>query len=185
MCTPRQTWIVKHNNFVMRIDTLYKQHFSAVYKFFYFKSFDQTTAEDLTSQTFLILVQKMYDPDMTITDHKKFLYGIMRKVWLRYLQAKYRNQEQLIGDIEDFEAYVEAELTREAETTDEERIKRFVDKLPSSQRKVMELRLLERQNLGEICSQLGKDMNYVKTTQKRAIKNLQKLIEGEHLEASI
>lgn len=168
----------------MDVDSLYQQHFKAVYKFFYFKSFDQTTAEDLTSQTFLILVEKMYDPDIAITDHKKFLYGIMRKVWLRFLQAKYRNQEQLIADMEDFEAYVQTELSREAQTSDEERVKRFVDMLPASQQKVMELRLIKRHSLAEICDQLGKDMNYVKTTQKRAIKNLHRLIEGEQLEAS-
>jgi RNA polymerase sigma-70 factor (ECF subfamily) len=168
----------------MSIDSLYQEHFRAVYKFFYFKSLDQTIAEDLTSQTFLVLVEKMNDTDMTINDHKKFLYGIMRNVWLRFLQAKYRSQEQLIANIEDFEAYVHTELDREAETSDEERIKRFVDMLPSSQQRVMELRLLERHSLSEICHLLNRDMNYVKTTQKRAIKNLKKLLEGEQLGAA-
>jgi RNA polymerase sigma-70 factor (ECF subfamily) len=163
----------------MGINELYQQHFTAVYKFFYFKSFDQMVAEDLTSQTFLIMVEKMNDEDMVITDHKKFLYGIMRNVWLRYLQEKYRRQEQLIADTDDFESYVEDELSREAETSDEERIKRYIDRLPSSQQRIMELRLLKRHSLSEICDQLGKDMNYVKTTQKRGIKNLQKLLSGE------
>lgn len=169
----------------MNIDKLYQTHFSAVYKFFYFKSFDRTTAEDLSSQTFLIFLEKMYDPDMQITDHKKFLYGIMRKVWLRYLQDKYRRREKLIADIEDFEAYVHDELNREVETSDEERIRRYINKLPRSQQRVMDLRLLRHQSLSEICTVLGKDMNYVKTTQKRAIKNLQSLIAGEQLESQL
>ena len=169
----------------MNIDKLYQAHFVTVYKFFYFKSFDQSTAEDLTSQTFLIMVEKMSDPDMQISDHKKFLYGIMRKVWLRYLQDKYRRKEKLIADIEDFESYVQTELSREAETSDEERIRRFINKLPASQKRIMELRLLGHLSLDEICTSTGKDMNYVKTTQKRAIKNLQRLVAGERLEASI
>lgn len=163
----------------MGIDKLYQKHFTAVYKFFYFKSFDQTTAEDLTSQTFLIMVEKMHDPELTITSQQKFLYGIMRNVWLRYLQEKYRRQEQLVADIEDFEAYVRNELSREAETSNEERVKRYIDQLPFSQRNVMELRLLQRHSLSQICEVLGRDMNYVKTTQKRGIKNLQKLLSGE------
>lgn len=166
----------------MTIDELYQNHFNIVYKFFYFKSLDQSTAEDLTSQTFLIMVEKMYDPDMNITSHKKFLYGIMRKVWLRYLQDKYRRQEQSVADIEDFETYVVKELDREVQTSDEERVKRYIDKLPSRQQAVMELRLIQRHKLAEICTILGKDMNYVKTTQKRAIKNLHKLLGNEKLQ---
>lgn len=163
----------------MAIDELYQQQFPAVYKFFYFKSFNQAIAEDLTSQTFLIMVEKLYDAETTIGNHKKFLYGVMRNVWLRYLQDKYRRQEQLVADIEDFEIYVDHELRREAETSDEERVRHYVNKLPASQKRIMTLRLLQHHSLGEICSVLGKDMNYVKTTQKRAIKNLQKLLEGE------
>lgn len=121
----------------------------------------------------------MYDTDMKISDHKKFLYGIMRNVWLRHLQEKYRRQEQFIADIDDFEAYVSDELNREAATSDEERVKRYVEQLPGSQKQVMELRLVKRHTLSEICELLSKDMNYVKTTQKRAIKNLQKLLAGE------
>lgn len=163
----------------MGIDDIYQKHFRSVYKFFYFKSFDQNIAEDLTSQTFLIMVEKMYDPDHTITNHKKFLYGIMRNVWLRNLQDKYRRQEQFVADIEDFECYVIDELNHEAKTSDEERVKHYIDQLPSSQKRVMELRLLQRHSLSEICTILGKNMNYVKTTQKRAIKNLQILLAGD------
>lgn len=169
----------------MGIHELYQNHFNAVYKFFYFKSFDRTVAEDLSSQTFLIMVEKMHDSELIITDPKKFLYGIMRNVWLRHLQEKYRRNEQLVEDIEDFESYVVEELDREVETSDEERIKRYIDKLPTSQKRVMELRLLHQNSLTEICTHLGRDMNYVKTTQKRAIKNLQQLVAGLRPEESI
>lgn len=166
----------------MNIDKLYREKLKAVYKFFYFKSFNQTIAEDLTSQTFLIMVEKMYDNDLVISDHTKFLYGIMRNMWLRYLQEKYQQQEQFIEDIEDFESYVAEELSREVQTSDEERVKRYVDQLPSSQQRVMTLRLVQKRSLDEICRLLGKDMNYVKTTQKRAIKNLHRLISGDQPE---
>jgi RNA polymerase sigma-70 factor, ECF subfamily len=169
----------------MSIDDLYQEHFTPVYKFFYFKTCNQTNAEDLTSQTFLIMVEKMYDDDVHIQDHKKFLYGIMRNVWLRYLQDKYRRQEKSVEDIEDFEMYVHSELERETKTSDEERVRKYVERLPSSQRRIMLLRLVEHQELNAICKALDKDMNYVKTTQKRAIKNLRQMIADEHLEVSV
>jgi RNA polymerase sigma-70 factor, ECF subfamily len=161
----------------MLIEQIYDQNSKAVYKFFYFKSLSQQIAEDLTSQTFLIMVGKMHNREVVIKDHKKFLYGIMRNVWLRYLQQKYRENIQLIEDMEDFEAYVDSELMREVQTSDEERVRKFIEKLPSSQQQVMRLRLIEHQTLSEICSSLGKDMNYVKTTQKRGIQNLKRLLD--------
>jgi RNA polymerase sigma factor (sigma-70 family) len=47
--------------------------------------------------------------------------------------------------------------------------------LPEKQRIVISLRLIEKLSLKEIAQELGKNMNYVKTTQKRAIKNLKEI----------
>jgi DNA-directed RNA polymerase specialized sigma24 family protein len=40
------------------------------------------------------------------------------------------------------------------------------------------MRLIEKMSLDEICEKLGKNMNYVKTTQKRGIRNLKFLISA-------
>lgn len=163
------------------IEDLYQNHLDTVYKFFYFKSFNQTIAEDLTSQTFLIVLEKFNQPDLIITQPKKFLYGVMRRVWLRFLQEKYRRQEQTLSDIADFETYVHHELERESRTSDEERVKRYIKKLPAAQARVMQLRLIEHRELKEICRLIDKDMNYVKTTQRRGIRNLKQLLANEQL----
>lgn len=166
----------------MSIHSLYEKHFDAVYKFFYYKSFHVSTAEDLTSQTFLILLEKMHDDSVEINDPKKFLYGIMRNVWLRHLQAKYRNAEEFIENIQDFEHYVYEELAREYDRSDDERVKHYINKLPESQRRVLEMRLLQQLTLDEICQSLNKDMNYVKTTQRRGIHNIKRLLNLEQSE---
>ena len=163
----------------MSIHSLYETHFDAVYKFFYFKSFDQLTSEDLTSQTFLIMLEKMHSEETQIKDQKKFLYGIMRNVWLRHLQEKYRRAEEFIESINDFEQYVYDELAKESSTSDEARVQRYIEKLPDSQRHVLEMRLLRHLTLSEICEELHRDMNYVKTTQRRGIQTIKRML---HLE---
>jgi DNA-directed RNA polymerase specialized sigma24 family protein len=48
--------------------------------------------------------------------------------------------------------------------------------LPDKQRAILMLRLVEKRSLSEICELTGKDMNYVRTTQKRGIARLRELV---------
>ena len=164
------------------IEKLYDQKMDIIYKFFYFRTYDVSVAEDLTSQTFLIFVEKISDKELVVHKPEKFLFGVMHKVWLRHLQAKYRQNEILVENIDDFQTYVEQEVENEQALPDSKRVERFLNMLSPSQKIVMRLRLLEQNTLSEICQILKKDMNYVKTTQKRAIKNLQGLIANNQPE---
>jgi DNA-directed RNA polymerase specialized sigma24 family protein len=47
--------------------------------------------------------------------------------------------------------------------------------LPEKQRLVLKMRLIDKCSLHDICANLNKDMNYVKTTQKRGLHNLKLL----------
>jgi RNA polymerase sigma-70 factor, ECF subfamily len=157
----------------MSIGTLYNQQFDKIYGFFYWKTFSKQNAEDLTSETFLIFAEKYAESPEDILDKEKFLFGIMRNVWLRHLQNKYKLNEVLT---EDFDSFVSETVELEVDSTDEQRVMKFVERLPTKQAKVMRLRLINRLPLSEICTVLNKDMNYVKTTQRRGIANLKKLI---------
>jgi RNA polymerase sigma-70 factor (ECF subfamily) len=158
------------------IAEIYTKHLNHVYGFFYYKTFDAATTEDLTSSTFLIFVEKMRKHE-NIKDPEGFLYGIMKKVWLRWLQQKYKAQEKLFEDMDDFMTYVHEEIEEEQTSDDAKRVMNYIRKLPPAQRKIMELRLINQNTLKEICKITGKDMNYVKTTQKRGIKSLKQLLE--------
>lgn len=162
------------------IEQIYSEHCAKIYGFFYWKSFSRTIAEDLTSQTFLILVEKSRE-STPAREPVKFLYGIMRIVWLRYLQAKYKTHYKSFDDIDDFQAVVEETIQLEDNRSDEARIIEFIGKLPTSQQTIMRLRLIDRHSLSEICAQTGKDMNYVKTTQRRGIASLKKLVDEQAL----
>lgn len=160
----------------MDIAQVYDEYADKVYNFFYIKSFDRTTAEDLTSQTFMAVLQKMQDPDYVIQDGKKFVYGVMRNVWLMYLRQKYQRNEAFVENIEDFGGYVEEETDIYETLTVKQRAELFINKLPDKQREILTMRLLEGLSIKDICGATGKDSNYVKTTYKRGVKSLRALV---------
>ena len=160
----------------MDIEEAYERHVDVVYRFFYIKSLDRDVAEDLTSQTFLVLVERMKNDAPPIRDTKKFVYGVMRNVWLMHLRKKYQRNEQAIEDIEDFAVYVEEEIEDYSQKTVKQRAEVYVNQLPERQKYIVTMRLLEERSIKDIAAVTGNDINYVKTTYKRGVRRLRELI---------
>ncbi len=159
----------------IKVNEIYEEHVDRIYRFFFFKLQDKEVAQDLTSDTFLQFVRQVAKKDMD--DPVKYLYGIAKLVFLKHLKRKYKDKIFMRLDVSEFGQYVKQfnEDVEEHETL-EEFAKPFIKKLPERQRTVATMRFIEKLELKEIAKKLGKDMNYVKTTQKRAIKSLKKMI---------
>lgn len=159
----------------------YDKHVDKVYKFFYIKSLDRSTAEDLTSETFVAFVSK--NNAITISDKTKYLYGIMRTVWIEFLKRKYKENVADIEGIEDFEDYsVNIIDSFEESESPTNRLQPYVDMLPVKQRRVLTMRVLENKSVQETAEELGKDKNYVKTTYKRALQSLRTMLQEPYLQ---
>lgn len=159
------------------IKEIYRLYFDKIYKFFYYKFLNQSISEDLTSDTFLSFVQNIKN-GKKVENYKSYLYGIARNKYIEKLREKYKKQEINFSDIENFQPESIDEFVEQSEgETPEEKISKYIDMLPTSQKEVAKLRFLEKNSLNEICKKLDRDMNYVKTTQKRAIAKLKSLIE--------
>lgn len=155
------------------LEIIYEQNVDKIYKFFYNKFYDKEIAEDLTSEVFLEFVKatKSKTPENAI----KYLYGITHKVFLQALRKKYKEKTTSFESIENFPEYLEDNIT----STYDKKIKNveiLIEKLPEKQKVVLHMRLIEKHSLKDIADILSKDMNYVKTTQKRGIKSLKKLL---------
>lgn len=156
---------------------LYDSHFDKIYKFFYYRVISREIAEDLTSETFVTFVN-LVNEEKEIENIRAFLYGVAKNIFMQYLRQKYKDGipfSVIDNDFEDF--VVETNNEIKDEETPEEILLKFLDKIPTKQREVIRLRFIEKLNLDEICEKLGKDMNYVKTTQKRGMKSLKMAIE--------
>lgn len=162
----------------MELPKFYDEYAGKVYAFFYIKCFDRMTAEDLTSQTFTIFVEQVAEKN--IKDLKKYLYGIMRNVWIVFLQDKYKNASANFEDIENFERYVDESVAGFESASLSVKIIPYVDKLPARQKEVLTMRIINDMSTSEVAESLGKDKNYVKTTLHRAINNLREIIENPY-----
>lgn len=140
------------------------------------KTMHPQTAEDLTSDVFMTMLEQLKAKSDSIQDADKYLYGVMKIVWLQYLRRKYDQPLTYVEDIEDFSRYVTDELEAFTGKTLAERAAPYIEKLPAKQREVMLLRFGQGMSLSEICSHLDVSMNYVKTTQKRGLKSLKQLV---------
>lgn len=156
------------------IETLYNRYLKTIYRFFYYKFLCRETAEDLTSETFLTFISHL-KKQTEVKEPAKYLFGIARHLFLKHLRKKYHSLSTVTLD-ENFN-FQEIEQAQEGEDLPwEEKLKKYLPLIPEKQKTVIELRLLEKKTLAEIAHQLEKDMNYVKVTQRRAIKSLKKIV---------
>lgn len=153
------------------VKRIYRENIEGIFRYFFFRILDRDTAEDLTSQTFLIFIKEINQNE--IKDPNKYIYGIARNVFLMYLREKYKNKE------------VPAEIDREDMPSGEYSssridyiglLKKILPKLPRAQREIMEKRFIEKMSIREIAQMIGKNENYVSTTQKRAFKTIKKIL---------
>jgi len=162
------------------MQNLYNKHLRTVYGFFMVKTMHQQTAEDLTSEVFVTTLEQLQrDAGGHIQDPEKYLYGVMKLTWLTYLRAKYQKPVTYVEDIEDFEQFAENTIDTYVGQSLSERAAPYIARLPEKQRDVLHKRFIDGLSLAEICQALGKNMNYVKTTQKRGMAALKLLIASD------
>jgi len=165
------------------ISTIYDTNFEKIYRFFYYRFMSKDIAEDLSSETFVQFIQNIKKTPDTIIDPQKYLFGVAKNVYMIHLRHKYHQIPTYdVEKEQEFGSQVD-EFLDEIDSSDtiEEIAMKFIVKLPDRQREIADLRFIQKLSLTEICQKLDKNMNYVKTTQRRAIKSLKEIVANEML----
>ncbi|HOU76143.1 MAG TPA: sigma-70 family RNA polymerase sigma factor [Candidatus Dojkabacteria bacterium] len=156
---------------------IYESNFKKIYRFFYYKTNSIQDSEDLTSEVFIAFAENINKTN--INNDTAFLYGIAKNIFFNYLKRK-KYTITVDWDTFDFYEYVENTFHKKVKSQSlDEKVKKYIPKLPTKQRIVAELRFAQKMSLIEICQRLNKSMTYVKTTQNRAIKKLKFIVENE------
>lgn len=163
------------------IESIYTEHVEKLYRFFYYKVLDRQTSEDLTSDTFLAFAEKFEGLKKENDYPVKYLYGIARNVWNGYLRKKYKFSEYYTDSLDDFSKLVDDELVSISVMDLRSRAMKFIEMLPDKQRDIAKMRLIEEIPPKDIAKEIGKSTNYVKVTQRRAMRNLERLIAESYL----
>ncbi len=157
---------------------LYKDNVRNIYRYFYKRTLSNDVSEDLTSTVFLLFTEKVTRSSSEIDNYQKYLFGIAKKVLYQRLREKYKNKEINLGLEEMDLASKTSDIDLESESDQkysqylEDRVKQLLPQLPQKQREIIEMRFIDGLSLKEITQKINKDMNYVKTTQKRGLHSL-------------
>ena len=158
-----------------KIEEIYENNAERIYRFFFYKIRDQIEAEDLTSETFHQFIKKVKHTE--IENSVNFLYGIAKNLFQEFLRKKYKLQTcTFLEESNEFQTYVEGYVNQKNQETPEDLLHRYLPQLPDKQRQIIELRLIQKLTPTEITEKIQKNINYVRTTQKRAIRNLRRII---------
>jgi RNA polymerase sigma-70 factor, ECF subfamily len=154
---------------------VFEKNFKKVYRYFYYKTFSKEEAEDLTSETFLQFLKQAHQHENSIDKPDSYLYGIAQNIFRTFLRTKYKLPLISMFSLPEFAQELE-NVTEDKIIDMKAKLKELIAQLPEKQKEIIQLRLVEGKTITEIMQLTGKNNNYVKTTQKRAIRNLKKLL---------
>jgi len=158
---------------------IYDRHQPAIYRYIFYRVEDVATAEDLTSEVFVRLVENIERFTYRGRPLLAWLYTIARNLITDHHRHAGRSlplfqdeqQTQLAGEVVDPEKTVERKLTQH-------RLVAAISCLTEGQRDVILLRFVEGLDNATVAQTLGKSVGAVKALQHRALASLRRILKG-------
>ncbi len=161
--------------------SLYDHYAEPIYRYVYFRVADYHLAEDITSQIFIKMWQKLPSYRIGEASISAWLYRIAHNAVVDH----YRTRKTAIS-LEDLQS---GEVGREDETEENleqhmqmEQLRKALQELTQGQREVLILRFIEGLSVREIARQLGKRQGAVRALKMRGLRELAKspTLQMEH-----
>lgn len=154
---------------------LYERHYQSIYRYLVYRTADVQTAEDLTGEVFLRMVQSLPTYRQGAAEFRSWLFQIARNLSIdHYRRARVRSappiEESLPADEDDPEDAAQHRLTSA-------RLMQAVTELTDEQRDVVLMRFVAGMPVAEVAATLHKSEDAVKGLQRRALINLRGLLE--------
>ncbi len=154
---------------------IYDRHQPAIYRYIFYQVSDVTTAEDLTGEVFVRLVEKIDRFTYRGRPLLAWLYTIARNLVTDHHRRAGKSQslpldEQLVADTITPEEAAERTLTQD-------RLTAAIAHLTEDQRQVILLKFVEGLDNETAARTLGKTIGSVKSLQHRALAALRRILE--------
>jgi RNA polymerase sigma-70 factor (ECF subfamily) len=159
---------------VAAIGTLYEHYWRMVFHFLYYQVGDQHTAEDLTTDVFLRMIQALPRYRQRGVPFQAWLFQIARNLAVdHFRKMDIRNHVELdenltTGD-QDLDIAAEHSLTRE-------RLRQALMRLTEDQRHVIVLRFVVEMPIAQVAHTLDKSESAVKALQRRGLEALRRIL---------
>ncbi len=174
MTRSEEQWLVSQAKQDPRqFDALYMAYVNDIYRFIYYKTSHQPTAEDLTAQVFMQALEKLqqfhYQPGARFSS---WLYQIAHNIIVDY----YRKHKDTV-DVELAESIGVAETT--GQTVDEhlraEQVQRILQTMSDDDQTILQLRLWEDKSYVAIAQIMHSNAVAIRARYSRAIKKFKTL----------
>lgn len=149
---------------------LYDRYIEKIYRFIYYKTFDSTIAEDLTSSTFFKALNKINTLDLSRGNFSTWLYSIARNTVIDHYRS-HRFAANEGSDVFDLTEESRAEETHDASYALYQ-VEDYLKNLSSSQREIVILRIWEERSYKEIAEIIGGTESSAKMSFSRTIRKL-------------
>ena len=155
-----------------QFEILYDFYVRKIYKFIYFKTFNKTISEDLTSDVFLKALKNInkFDADMRFAP---WLYEIARNTLIDYFRT--RKVTENIDNIWDIKGDFDL-LSQIDNKINYEKVKGYMSKLSVTQRDIITMRVWADMSHSEIAEALGISEQNSKVIFSRSIAKLRSIV---------
>jgi RNA polymerase sigma-70 factor, ECF subfamily len=158
-----------------RFDALYELHFERVYAFIAGRVHDRATAEDLTSEVFYKALANLKGFEWRGVPFVAWLLRIAGNAVIDRAQRASR-EHPITEDPLDTGAKPDMVVIEHRA-----RLFQLVQRLPETQRRVVQERFVDQRSIREVAERLGKSEAAIKQLQLRALERLRTQMEGGHV----
>jgi len=170
-----------------RFEIFYRNSFKGVFRFFYYKSVDLQSIEELCQEVYMRFWKnyKAYLEDFA--QSKKIIYGIALNVYREWVRSSLKNETLCVDDfweqlateeqISSIDPWLNSDYEKQHQKL-KKRLKIAISQLPEKQKLVLEYRFLRRLTRKETAARMNTTEDNVYTYQKRAIKALKQIVNS-------
>jgi RNA polymerase sigma-70 factor (ECF subfamily) len=156
------------------VSEIYDRYQRSIFRYLYYRVGDQQTAEDLTSEVFLRMIEKISYYQDQRTSFQAWLFQIARNISIdHYRKLKSRNSVALE---EDYPGHGEEPLELIDRELTSEKLYQALVELSENQRDVIVMRFVVGMPIGEVAETLHKSEDSIKGLQRRALLALRNLL---------
>ncbi|MBV8257335.1 MAG: sigma-70 family RNA polymerase sigma factor [Actinobacteria bacterium] len=164
------------------LEELYLIHFDRIYSYLHVSVGNRHDAEDLTTQTFLKMLEKIGSFKWRTAPFSAWLFRIAHNLAMDHFRARRRWQpEEEVPEVPG-EEEPSAEFAA-MQTIGRESMLALIDNLSPEQQQVLTLKFVFNFPNAEVATILGKTEGAIKSLQHRALASLQKQIARQEAEA--
>jgi RNA polymerase sigma-70 factor (ECF subfamily) len=163
------------------LEELYLIHFDRIYSYLHVSVGNRHDAEDLTTQTFLKMLEKIGTFKWQSAPFSAWLFRIAHNLAMDHFRARRRWQPEEEVPEPPGEEEPSAELTA-MQTIGRESMLKLIDRLSPEQQQVLTLKFVFNLPNAEVAAILDKTEGAIKSLQHRALVSLQKQIARQEVQ---